>query len=182
MMDEWWIGKRLEGKYRCLIEVLSWHLPWGTGENSETFSHNRRCHCRDLTWDLPEYESKALQLHYPTRPITSRAAPRQAGYMAHLNTSLCQWRQLWRKMSRATHRLVEPKTCTVFYLLNTCVLGSNPTRDIDIISHIFCVYIVPCRWWLWVEQILVQEGLQTSKRFTFPYVNSELERTRETNP
>jgi hypothetical protein len=38
----------------------------------------------------------------------SQAAPRQAGYMARLNTILCQWRQLWRKTSRATRRLVEP--------------------------------------------------------------------------
>jgi hypothetical protein len=33
---------------------------------------------------------------------------RQARYMARLNTSLCQWRQLWREKSLATRRVVEP--------------------------------------------------------------------------
>jgi hypothetical protein len=40
--------------------------------------------------------------------VHSQAAPRQARYMARLNTILCHWRQLRRKTSRAMRRLVDP--------------------------------------------------------------------------
>jgi hypothetical protein len=38
MMDEWWIGRDLEGSCHIQIEVLSLHLPGGTEENHKKTS------------------------------------------------------------------------------------------------------------------------------------------------
>jgi hypothetical protein len=34
------------------------------------------------------------------------------------------------------------KARTVFALLNTGILGSNPTRGVDVCVHLFCVRVV----------------------------------------
>jgi hypothetical protein len=36
------------------------------------------------------------------------------------------------------------KAWTIFARSNTGVVGSNPTQDMDVCVHLFCVYVVLC--------------------------------------
>lgn len=67
IIDEWWLGKDLEGTSRGLIEVLFQHFSGRTVENTKNLISDSRCPCWYSNPGPLEYNSKTLPLHQPAR-------------------------------------------------------------------------------------------------------------------
>jgi hypothetical protein len=74
------------------------------------------------------------------------------------------------------------KTRNVFARSNTEIVGSNPTRGMDVCLRFPRVCFVVCMWRPWEGLIPVQESYHLSIRFIISLINSEWEQVREPNP
>jgi hypothetical protein len=62
MIDEWWIGKDLEGSGDGLIEIRSLNLFGDWRSPMKIFNQTRRCPAWDSSQPLFKYEAKALPI------------------------------------------------------------------------------------------------------------------------
>jgi hypothetical protein len=73
IINENWIWKNLEGNgSRRLIEVVFWHLPWGTKGIYKKICQDSSCRGRNSNHTSPEYVSIALLLHQPVSFLSLR--------------------------------------------------------------------------------------------------------------
>jgi hypothetical protein len=94
-----------------------------------------------------------------TPPHTFKRVPavsiREGAYGSILRTSCCSLTSsflglhfflntLLKNISNLCFSLKRSKAWTVFARLNTGIVGSNPTRGMDVCVHLFCVCIVLC--------------------------------------
>jgi hypothetical protein len=86
-------GNHLEGRGRCLVEVLSCHFLEESEERRENFSQDSRCPSRDSNRAPPGYETRALPLR---------------------QTVLCLLRHL-SSLYHGSNTSYEAPHCTVFY-------------------------------------------------------------------
>lgn len=66
------------------------------------------------------------------------------------------------------------RTCTVFYLSNTGIVGSNPIRGMDVYLRQFYVYVALCRQGSCEGSVLIQSAQ------AYVYNHVSINRKRET--
>jgi hypothetical protein len=85
------------------------------------------------------YNSQLFTKNWKTRPSVFRAA-----FELYLMTSYREQILLRVKWHEPITVAARSKVLTVFARLNTRVVGSNPTRGMDVCVRLFCVYVVLC--------------------------------------
>jgi hypothetical protein len=95
----------------------------------------------------------------------------------------------WKKYIKMNLRImscvesgVRSKVRNVFALSNTGIVGSNPTRDMDVL-FIFCVFVLSCvRSSLMAGRFLLRGVLPTAWKIRGFQISSKWDETRRHNP